>query len=76
MEYVQKESIIMWREVDSGIVRTIGTKKYMISKGITKYNLYLWDIDIRGYRLLKSNINLKYAKESALKHYDKWFQAM
>jgi hypothetical protein len=76
MEYTQKESSTMWREVDNGIVRTIGTKKYMISEGITKYNLYLWDIDIRGYRLIKSDIGLKYAKESALKHYDRWFQAM
>jgi hypothetical protein len=76
MEYTKKVVITMWSEVDNGIVRTIGTKKYMIMEGTTKYNLYLWDIDIRGYRLLKSNINLKYAKECALKHYDKYLETM
>jgi hypothetical protein len=76
MEYAQKESIIMWREVDSGIVRTIGIISYMISKGINKYNLYIYNPYTKGYQIIKSDIGLKYAKECALKHYDKWFQAM
>jgi hypothetical protein len=76
MEYTKKTSSTMWEENGYGLYRKIGTISYMISKGMTKYNLYIYIPDSKSYRLLKNNISLKYAKECALKHYDRYLETM